>query len=271
MEIEMRKIGKFIVTAGVLLFAFVFLTQMPARAEIKVMNDGGMFDPQYYAAANPDVVMVLGNSEDALYNHYKSYGRAEGRLPYIEQNTPPTAPNEAAAAFVIPANIINQCSNPNVYGTVLNSYLALPEKLRNHYEKNKIKIYCLDGNRTHSADNRNTVRIYNNQVNNYREGLYHELGHEFDFIQRKKTGRFLSELDPFPMELYPALAQAAVRETREEIPNGYRIWRLETEIYSADEVIAVIAQCFFTDPVKLQNTCPYAFAYAVKYFGPYIQ
>ena len=40
------------------------------------------FDPAFYASTYPDVVSVLGNSTDALYNHYVTYGMKEGRYPY---------------------------------------------------------------------------------------------------------------------------------------------------------------------------------------------
>ena len=40
------------------------------------------FDPVFYASAYPDVVSVLGNSTDAFYNHYLTYGMKEGRYPY---------------------------------------------------------------------------------------------------------------------------------------------------------------------------------------------
>ena len=35
----------------------------------KQMADGVMFDPQYYAQANPDVVAALGSDENILYKH----------------------------------------------------------------------------------------------------------------------------------------------------------------------------------------------------------
>lgn len=40
------------------------------------------FDPTFYANMYPDVVLALGNSTDALYNHYITYGMSEGRYPY---------------------------------------------------------------------------------------------------------------------------------------------------------------------------------------------
>ena len=50
--------------------------QAPIRAEAEptVMADGSIFDAAYYAAA-------VGISEAALYQHYETFGKAEGRLP----------------------------------------------------------------------------------------------------------------------------------------------------------------------------------------------
>lgn len=45
-------------------------------------NAAAKFDPNYYANMYPDVVAALGTDPGALLNHYLSYGRAEGRLPY---------------------------------------------------------------------------------------------------------------------------------------------------------------------------------------------
>lgn len=56
-----------------------FMAGMPVNAQTKVMPDGGLFDAVYYAAAYPDVVAVYGTGEAALYRHYVTCGRAEGR------------------------------------------------------------------------------------------------------------------------------------------------------------------------------------------------
>lgn len=55
---------------------------MTVFASPKVMADGGVFDPQYYAETYPDVKSAFGTDENLLYNHYKLNGKAEGRLPY---------------------------------------------------------------------------------------------------------------------------------------------------------------------------------------------
>jgi hypothetical protein len=51
-------------------------------AQEKTMPDGGVFDAEYYAANNPDVVAALGTDENVLYQHYLNFGKKEGRLPY---------------------------------------------------------------------------------------------------------------------------------------------------------------------------------------------
>ena len=37
------------------------------------------FDAEFYARTYPDVVAVFGDSAEALYKHYRDYGKAEGR------------------------------------------------------------------------------------------------------------------------------------------------------------------------------------------------
>jgi hypothetical protein len=58
----------------------------PLYAAPKTMPDGTLFDAEYYAQNNPDVVAVYGNSESALYAHYVAYGRAEGRKATADSN-----------------------------------------------------------------------------------------------------------------------------------------------------------------------------------------
>jgi hypothetical protein len=61
------------------------------------MPDGNVFDPEYYAAANPDVVAALGSDPAVLYQHYLLCGQKEGRLPYAPaQGAPQPAGNRFA-------------------------------------------------------------------------------------------------------------------------------------------------------------------------------
>lgn len=64
------------------IMALTFICGMTVFAAPKTMADGGVFDPEYYAQQNPDVVAALGTDENVLYQHYLSNGKAEGRLPY---------------------------------------------------------------------------------------------------------------------------------------------------------------------------------------------
>lgn len=72
------KITKFI--AGIMVLTMVW--GMSVFAAPKTMADGGVFDPEYYAQQNPDVVAALGTDENILYQHYLTNGKNEGRLPY---------------------------------------------------------------------------------------------------------------------------------------------------------------------------------------------
>lgn len=51
-----------------------------AYAAPEVMPDGTVFDAEYYAQMYPDVVAELGTDAGALYQHYMTFGKAEGRL-----------------------------------------------------------------------------------------------------------------------------------------------------------------------------------------------
>ena len=67
---------------AVLAALILLCSGMTVCAAPKVMADGGVFDPQFYAAFYPDVYAAFGNNENLLYQHYLRYGKAEGRLPY---------------------------------------------------------------------------------------------------------------------------------------------------------------------------------------------
>jgi len=86
-------IGK---VTGILLIALFSAVFIPGRAMAapKTMADGTVFDAQYYAASNPDVVAVFGTSEAMLYYHYSLCGKLEGRLPAA-----PGGNTQASAGF----------------------------------------------------------------------------------------------------------------------------------------------------------------------------
>ncbi len=79
-----------IVSLGI--FLLFFGMKIDAAAAPKTMPDGGMFDAEYYAQTNPDVVAVLGTDENVLYQHYLTSGRLEGRQPYASGATTAQTP-----------------------------------------------------------------------------------------------------------------------------------------------------------------------------------
>lgn len=66
----------FILIAGSVLMLGSGLT---AYAQPKTMPDGTVFDAEFYANTYPDVKAAFGNDEEALYDHYVTYGKLEGR------------------------------------------------------------------------------------------------------------------------------------------------------------------------------------------------
>lgn len=66
----------------------VLSSSLTAFAAPETMPDGTIFDAEYYAQTNPDVVAILGTDKNALYQHYLNFGKAEGRRACAQsQNT----------------------------------------------------------------------------------------------------------------------------------------------------------------------------------------
>ena len=62
------------------------------------MSDGQLFDAQYYAQKNPDVVAAFGTDANWLYLHYVVCGKTEGRLPY-DPSYGGAAPSASSGGF----------------------------------------------------------------------------------------------------------------------------------------------------------------------------
>ncbi|MCR4991045.1 MAG: SGNH/GDSL hydrolase family protein [Lachnospiraceae bacterium] len=68
-----------------------------------VMPDGSFFDAEYYAANNPDVVAAYGSDNaDFMYEHYITYGKKEGRLPYAgaDKTVAPVQPPQSSTVTI---------------------------------------------------------------------------------------------------------------------------------------------------------------------------
>ena len=92
--------GKFVKTVTAILAA-TMVFGMTAFAAPKTMSDGGIFDAEYYAQHNADVVAAFGTDENALYQHYLTYGKSEGRLPYDSSAAAGTAAAVQTASPVV--------------------------------------------------------------------------------------------------------------------------------------------------------------------------
>ncbi len=75
-----RKLTKLL--SLILLNTVLISSGLSVNAAPVVMADGTVFDAEYYAQTNPDVVGVLGTDANVLYSHYINNGKAEGRAPY---------------------------------------------------------------------------------------------------------------------------------------------------------------------------------------------
>lgn len=74
-----------VVLLGICLL-FFSLFKMNCNAAPKTMPDGTVFDAEFYANTYPDVKEAFGTDEKSLYNHYITYGKAEGRKAFADDN-----------------------------------------------------------------------------------------------------------------------------------------------------------------------------------------
>ncbi len=89
-------------TVSLMIMCFMF--SFTCFAAPKAIPDGGTFDAEFYAATYPDVVAAVGVDETALYNHYLTVGKAEGKLPYEGFVAPQPAPSVQASAPAQPGD-----------------------------------------------------------------------------------------------------------------------------------------------------------------------
>jgi hypothetical protein len=116
-----KSIRKSIITAT--LVASVLGSAITVSAAPKAMADGTIFDAEYYAEANPDVTAVIGNDENALYQHYVNFGQYEGRLPYD------------TASVGASTEIATTVSTTTSAKPVTAETLAAADKKHNYYKK----------------------------------------------------------------------------------------------------------------------------------------
>lgn len=92
---------------------------MTVCAEPRLMENGCIFDAEFYAQQNPDVVAAFGAEEEVLFQHYVTSGKAEGRLPYLPGSEYTLSDLERVSAGTRDKEAYNQY--PKIYGQ---DYLA---------------------------------------------------------------------------------------------------------------------------------------------------
>ena len=102
-------------TAFGLMILLTLSFSISAFAAPKTMSDGQLFDAEYYAENNPDVVKALGSTEEALYKHYLEHGKEEGRLPYADAPKPASSTKTSTSAPAVTNN--NSASTTNTNNT----------------------------------------------------------------------------------------------------------------------------------------------------------
>lgn len=69
---------------------------MTVQASPQRMPDGTLFDSDYYAETYPDLMQIFGRDTTMLYQHYKNYGKAEGRVALPPKYVYPELPEPAS-------------------------------------------------------------------------------------------------------------------------------------------------------------------------------
>jgi uncharacterized protein YkwD len=115
---------------SLLLASLTLAPVLSAAAAPRTMSDGTIFDPEFYAKNNPDVVKVFGKKTSALYKHYTKYGKAEGRAPYEGADTAKKSSGKMATLDEFDASFYAK-NNPDV----VKVYGKTKKRLYAHYKE----------------------------------------------------------------------------------------------------------------------------------------
>ena len=115
------------IAAAVLSMAVTFSSVLPVFASPVTLPDGTIFDPEYYAEQNPDVVAAVGTDAGALYAHYCNFGKQEGRQAYSREVS--TGAQSTLPDVRIFDPDYYAANNPDVVAVIGTS----PEALYQHY------------------------------------------------------------------------------------------------------------------------------------------
>jgi hypothetical protein len=109
------KLGKLLAGIAAAVVMAVAAPALQAAAAPVQQADGTMFDAEYYADNNPDVVACFGRDANWMYLHYTLVGKAEGRFPDAASEA---AAKAAAALSTPPASGVTISSLGERYAAV---------------------------------------------------------------------------------------------------------------------------------------------------------
>lgn len=148
-NIRLREFKKHIIISAVCVmtaFLTFTLSSVSVYAAPRTMSDGTVFDPEYYAAANPDVVAALGSDPNVLYKHYVIYGKNEGRKPYADASSVSQTPSQSssqvsntASAFIIGPYAItknytnSKLTDDQLINNAATAFAYIPAELLNQF------------------------------------------------------------------------------------------------------------------------------------------
>ena len=95
--------------------------------------DKATFDFKTYADNYPDLKAAFGYNQDALYNHYVSIGKAEGRTTAKTKKTPASTTTAAAHAATVSASDFNYIGYADKYPDLKAVYGYDAAALYNHF------------------------------------------------------------------------------------------------------------------------------------------
>lgn len=84
-----------------LVMSMMFESGITAYATPARMEDGTLFDSDYYAETYPDLMEAYGRDTKKLYQHYVKYGKSEGRLALSSEFVYPELPEPAGDSYTV--------------------------------------------------------------------------------------------------------------------------------------------------------------------------
>lgn len=84
-----------------LVMSMMFEGGITAYATPARMEDGTLFDSDYYAETYPDLMAAYGRDTKKLYQHYVKYGKSEGRLALSSEFVYLELPEPAGDSYTV--------------------------------------------------------------------------------------------------------------------------------------------------------------------------